>query len=117
MGLGKRVEELIENKGVTAYEVSVKTGISQASLSRIINNNTAKLKISSIDILADYFNVSRDWLKSGVGNKLETNNGDSKSDVQIAFLKERIRELNAELEQKLEKIAELKHELKMNERK
>jgi len=67
MGLGQRVKQLIDNKGLTAYELSVITGISQGSLSRIINSNTKKLAIRNIEVLANYFKVSPDWLRTGAG--------------------------------------------------
>ncbi len=40
MGIGERITELLEKKGITAYTLSNETGLSQATLSRIINRNT-----------------------------------------------------------------------------
>lgn len=60
-----RIKKLIESSGVTPYEISKKTGISQSTLSRILNNSTSKLSIKSIELLANYFNVSERWLSTG----------------------------------------------------
>jgi len=68
MGMGERVQQLIESKGLTAYELSIRTGISQASISRIINNETKKLGHRNIELLAEYFNTSAEWLRTGKGD-------------------------------------------------
>lgn len=73
--MASRLRELIEEKGVTPYEVSKMTGISQATLSRILNNNTTKLNIQNITILSEYFAVSYDWLSTGKGEKKAGNYG------------------------------------------
>ena len=64
-----RIKQLFEDNNVTAYEVSVRTNISQSTLSRILNNKTEKLSIKTTDILAKYFSVKRAWLVSGKGEK------------------------------------------------
>jgi transcriptional regulator with XRE-family HTH domain len=64
-----RIKQLFEDNNVTAYEVSVRTNISQSTLSRILNNKTEKLSIRTTDILAKYFSVKRAWLVSGKGEK------------------------------------------------
>ncbi len=89
MSLSQRIIELIEEKNVTAYEIALKTGLSEGALSRIKNNNTAKMSIKSIDILANYFNVNRDWLKSGIGDKAKP---------IASFITEECPEVNLELE-------------------
>lgn len=63
--IGERVKYLIESKGLTAYEVSHESGISEATLSRIVNKNT-KPNIKNCKILADYFQVEKEWLLTGV---------------------------------------------------
>lgn len=67
MNTSQRVKELIEEKSVTPYEVSAKTGVSQSTLSRILNNSTAKLSIKNAGLLAKYFDVNADWLATGKG--------------------------------------------------
>jgi transcriptional regulator with XRE-family HTH domain len=62
------LSNLIKNKGVTAYEVSCGTGISESTLSRILNKNT-KPNIQNRKILAEYFNVNEDvFLNNNVEN-------------------------------------------------
>lgn len=72
MSLAERVKELIQKKQVTPYEISVKTGVSQSTLSRIINNATSKPNIKNIEALANYFHVSKDWLLSGIDSDNES---------------------------------------------
>jgi len=64
-----RIKQLFEDNNVTAYEVSVRTHISQSTLSRILNNKTDKLSIKTTDVLSDYFAVKREWLVTGKGEK------------------------------------------------
>lgn len=69
MAIGDRIKQLIDIKGVTAYIVSAKTGISQATLSRLMSNATKKPNINNIELLANYFNVNPDWLLTGNGER------------------------------------------------
>lgn len=62
--LGVRLQKLIDSKGVTAYVVAQETGISQATLSRILNKNT-KPNLRNTKTLAEYFNVSVPFLLTG----------------------------------------------------
>jgi transcriptional regulator with XRE-family HTH domain len=64
-----RIKQLFEDNNVTAYEVSVRTHISQSTLSRILNNKTDKLSIKTTDILSDYFSINKGWLVTGKGEK------------------------------------------------
>ena len=52
MSVGSRLKQLINDKSVTPYHISVKTGVSQATISRILNNETAKLSIDTTEKLA-----------------------------------------------------------------
>jgi len=67
MGLGVIIRELMNAKKLTAYELASETGISQASLSRILNSETNKLNLRNMQLLANYFNVSLDYLRTGRG--------------------------------------------------
>lgn len=69
MDFGKRLRELIDNKGITPYQISQETGISQATLSRLLGSLTAKPSIKNIRLLANYFNISQTWLLTGDGEK------------------------------------------------
>lgn len=64
MGIGERITELLEKKGITAYTLSNETGLSQATLSRIINKNT-KPNASNLKAISDYFDVDQTWLLTG----------------------------------------------------
>ena len=69
MEIFERILELVETKGITPYEISSKTGISEAVLSRLLNGKTKKPNQNNIKTLAKYFNISEDWLRTGVGVK------------------------------------------------
>ncbi len=63
--VGSRIRQLINKMDVTPYEISKKTGVSQSTLSRVLNDSTSKLSIKNIELLAKYFKVSERWLSSG----------------------------------------------------
>lgn len=70
MGIGKRLQELFNENGVTPYYVSGKTNISEPTLSRILNGKTSKPRPLTIDKLAEHFNVYPKWILTGEGDKL-----------------------------------------------
>jgi len=70
MGISLRIKELMKKKGVSAYNISKETGISQATLSRILNKNT-KPNMNNLKILSKYFNSSEEWLLTGEGSMLK----------------------------------------------
>lgn len=70
MELKERFSKLLKDNGVTSYEVSQRTGVSQSTLSRILNGGTLKLSMKNADILAKYFHVNDEWLLSGQGERL-----------------------------------------------
>ena len=72
MGLIDRIKQLSEKKGVTRYDIARATGISEASLSRIWNEQTSKPQQKTVKILAEYFNVNLNWLLTGEGEMLNT---------------------------------------------
>ncbi len=57
MTLSEKLLKLIEQKGVSSYEVSIKSGVSESTLSRILNGHTSKMSIKTQEMLAKYFNV------------------------------------------------------------
>jgi transcriptional regulator with XRE-family HTH domain len=61
---GERLEYLIEKKGITAYELSSNTGISQSTLSRIIHKGS-KPNLKNSETLAKYFQITKEWLING----------------------------------------------------
>lgn len=62
--IGDRLKKLIKDKGLTPYKVSLRTKISQATLSRIINKNSTPNE-SNTKALVDFFGVSESWLLTG----------------------------------------------------
>lgn len=63
---------LIDNKRVTSYYLSKATGVSQATISRLKSDVTAKPSISTNKKIADYFNVNEEWLLTGEGEMLNS---------------------------------------------
>ena len=80
MDLKDRFSKLLKDNNVTPYFVSDRTGISQATLSRIVNGNTIKISIKTSKILANYFNVSQEWLLTGKGSTCLNQNEQNLSD-------------------------------------
>ena len=68
----KRLQMLIDNKRVTPYYLSKATGVSQATISRLKSDVTAKPNISTNKKIADYFNVNEEWLLTGEGEMLNS---------------------------------------------
>lgn len=64
MEIGEILKKLLEEKGVTPYEVSADTGISQSTFSRMLNKNT-KPNQKNKRLLAEYFNVNPEFLVTG----------------------------------------------------
>jgi len=96
MSLGNRIKELIDDKGITPYVVSTETGISQSTLSRIINNVSKKINIENSNLLAKYFGVSKDWLLTGRGEKTESPTQFNEIQVEIANNNDKITTNNNE---------------------
>ena len=70
--LRNRLSYLINTKGITSYVIWKETGISQATLSNILKGKTKNISRKNLEILSKYFNISKEWLRSGEGN---INNG------------------------------------------
>lgn len=96
MNIISRIQELADNKGISMYNISQDTGISQSVLSRLKNNKTAKLSRLNLEILAQYFGVNSNWLATGEGKKYRTEllKGPTIDDER---LRERIEELAIKL--------------------
>lgn len=100
MEIGERLVQLIKNKGVTAYMVADETGISQSTLSRIINKNAKPSKVT-LQSIVDYFNITQDWFLTGKGEIHQTD---------IEKLTESLDRYAAEIEAMKEKL-ELKNKI------
>jgi len=110
MNCCERIRQLFEDNNVTPYEVSVKTRISQSTLSRILNNKTVKLSIRTTDILANYFNVTRMWLTTGKGEKIQVENDSGEITGKESRFKKAIRSVDSKTE--IEQLKALVKELK-----
>lgn len=105
MSTGERIKELINSKGITAYEAAKLTGISQPTFSRILNSKTSKMSMNSVKKLAEYFHVNKDWLATGMGDKHYSSPTDSVVVVECPHCRELIEEkarLTQQLEDKIE---------------
>ena len=69
--IGERLNSIIVNKGLTPYQVSMRTGVSQSTLSRILKKNT-KPNESNMKVLLKFFNIREEWLLTGEGKMLKT---------------------------------------------
>lgn len=67
MNISERIKELADKEKVSMYTISKETGISQSTLSRLINGKTENISRRALKILADYFRVGFDWLLTGDG--------------------------------------------------
>lgn len=76
----ERFELLLEKNKVTAAEVSRKTGISKATLSKW-KHGVSTPKMDKLKLIADFFHVSVEWL-AGYDNPNET----FEYQVEISFV-------------------------------
>jgi len=67
--LSEKISKLIEDKGVSAYEVGIGSSVAHSSLSRMLSGETKKLSGKNKKALAKYFNVEEDYFN--FGNKTE----------------------------------------------
>lgn len=64
-----RILGLCKITGDTMYSLSKHTGISESTLSRLKNNGQSRISTKNLLLLANYFCVNPDWLKTGEGEK------------------------------------------------
>ncbi|MDA8227598.1 MAG: helix-turn-helix domain-containing protein [Desulfitobacterium hafniense] len=62
MSLSTQMERLMEMKKISRYKLSKETGIPYTTLTQIISGRTKDPQVSALRVLADYFNVSVDYL-------------------------------------------------------
>lgn len=86
MSFGERLKQVIDDKGITPYELSMRINVSQATLSRILTNSTTKPSIKTVEAIADYLHVSREWLLTGNGGAYDK----SETDASLSRLLELI---------------------------
>lgn len=64
-----RILGLCKITGDTMYSLSKHIGISESTLSRLKNNGQSRISTKNLLLLANYFCVNPDWLKTGEGEK------------------------------------------------
>ncbi len=62
MSLSTQMERLMKEKKVSRYKLSKATGIPYTTLTQIINGRTKDPQINALGVLAEYFNVSVDYI-------------------------------------------------------
>ncbi|MFM5429848.1 helix-turn-helix domain-containing protein [Aeromonas veronii] len=63
--IGLRIQERLEERGITAADLARKTGLSKPTLSAIIHGNTSDPRISSVYAIAKALNCDPYWLYTG----------------------------------------------------
>ncbi len=66
--IGDRLKSLLEENGISSYQFSKRTGISQSILSRTINKNS-KPNDDNTQAICNYFEVNEQWFLTGLGQK------------------------------------------------
>lgn len=84
--IGERLLYLIERKRITAYELSSSTGISQSTLSRMIHKSS-KPNLKNSEILAKYFQITKDWLINGGIEKEDLSQTSVVNELNSEYLK------------------------------
>lgn len=68
----ERLVYLLEKQNITPYKLAKETGISGATLSRILSESNVPNN-STISCICNYFNVNEDWLRAGIGEIFKNN--------------------------------------------
>ena len=80
--LAERIKNLIEENGVTQKELANKINVTEATLSRNLNG-IHEPKAEIINKIAEYFNVSSDYLLGLIDDRHQSSS--NTSDVNLAF--------------------------------
>jgi len=81
--LSERLKYLKDKDNLSNYELSIRSGLNQATISRILTGKSEKPNIKNIDILAKYFHVTREWLLSGKDHYNQTNTDQTIDETNI----------------------------------
>lgn len=82
MGLTQRIKELADMKNITFAEIERSVGISNGQIRRW---NQSSPKVENIQKVADYFNVSTDYLLGRNLTSLQNEKNDEQLSTQIMF--------------------------------
>jgi transcriptional regulator with XRE-family HTH domain len=61
--IGQRIEQLLKSKKINRLRLSRDTGVPYSTITQIINGRTKDPQLSSLEKIADYFEVSVDYLR------------------------------------------------------
>lgn len=78
MLIGEKIDQLIKENGITAYKLSKDIYVSQSAISNWISGKKKPIA-PLVKLIADYFNVSFDWLLN--------NKGDMKDGIDSSHVK------------------------------
>lgn len=82
MTIGNQIELLIKKNKITRLQLSKDTGIPYTTLTQIINGRTKNPQVKALEIIADYFNVSLDYI---LGNSASAIVEKRLSELNITF--------------------------------
>lgn len=85
----KRFDELRKAKGVTVYAVSKATGITTTTFTNWKKGKYTP-KQDKLQLIADYFNVSLDYLMTGKENRFSDEMAEK--DIKLSFMSERLKD-------------------------
>lgn len=71
MEINERIQKLLDNKGITAYELSLKSKVPHSSISRILNGETKKLSTKNKDLLSKFFKIDEDYFNNGNNSEIK----------------------------------------------
>lgn len=63
----ERLAYLLDKQNITPYKLAKETGVSGATISRILSESNVP-NISTISCICNYFNVNEDWFRAGKGD-------------------------------------------------
>ncbi|MGT2911333.1 helix-turn-helix domain-containing protein [Streptococcus cameli] len=82
--LYKKIEELAKKRGVSLQKVAIDLGLSENYIYNLKNKKTANME--PIEKIADYFNVSMDYLTGRTDNPRIAKESDAPSEVDLKEL-------------------------------
>lgn len=65
--MNERIKQAFENRGITAYKAGQDIGIGRSLLGKYMSGDSEP-SVSNIKLIAEYLNISLEWLITGKGN-------------------------------------------------
>jgi transcriptional regulator with XRE-family HTH domain len=79
--LAERLEKVLEHLDITAYELSIRAGLSGSHIANIIKRNAKRTSAETIQLIARAAGVSERWLSFGEGSMHDESSTPEASDV------------------------------------